>query len=458
MSQTADAPPPIAYEAHPPAPRRGIPYFRWVIGFMLFLAAILNYVDRQALALLKPTISADLGLTDADYARINNYFLVAYLIAYLVSGRLVDKWGPRISMTVFIAWWSISNALTGFARSASSLAICRFSLGLGEAGNWPASAKAVREWFPAKERAIAIGFYTLGATLGATIAPMLIIGLHGHFAGWQPVFVVTGLAGLLWIVPWWFIYRKPSESRQITERDLRELQASEQPPTAEEIADDATQTELGRWKAAFSLKAVWLLMFARMLTDPVWYFYQFWFPSYLYSDRGVSQGGLAVTTFVYLAADVGTLLGGFGSAYLIRRRYGAASSRLWVMLACACIVPLSPLVTRMPTIWGSMAIAMLVCFAHLAWLANISALIVDVIPRRIMATCFGIAAAGSALGGIFMNDLVAGFAKDKNYATWFVIMAFLHPIAWAILYFGGIHRRGTPTASPPAAAPAVAGH
>lgn len=421
---------------------------RWYIAVMLFLAAVLNYIDRQTLALLKPTIQEDLNLTEEDYGFIQNLFLIAYTIAHLLSGRLVDRWGPRLSMAVFITWWSIANAATGFVRSAAQLGVARFFLGLGEAGNWPASTKAVSEWFPPKERAIAIGFYTFGATLGATIAPILVIRLNTHY-GWQAAFVVTGMLGFCWILPWIWLYRRPQDHPLITDRERTLLADAEPPPSAAQISATESISEARRWKLAFSIKAVWLLMFARMLTDPMWYFYQAWFPSYLHQDWNVSQEGQVVTWVVFLAADIGTLLGGFGSALLIKRGADAARARLLTMLACAAIMPLSALIPRMPSTAFAIALAMCVVFAHLAWLANISALIVDVIPRHMLATCFGIAAAGSAIGGIVMNKLVASVATSGNYPTWFVIMAFLHPLAWLLLWVGGIARQ--PRLAPAAA-------
>lgn len=421
--------------------KKRIPFLRWVIAFMLFAAAILNYIDRQALALLKPTIEEHLHMTDNDYAMVNNFFLAAYTIAYLISGRLVDKWGPRIGMAVFLTWWSISNALTAFANSMMSLGIFRFLLGLGEAGNWPASTKAVSEWFPAKERAIAIGFYTMGATVGATLAPFLIIHLNHHF-GWQATFVATGALGICWVVPWFWIYRRPEKHPRITEKELRLIQETEQAP-GQSAATDENITEWQRWKIALTNKYVWLLMFARLITDPLWYFYQAWFPSYLQSDWKLSQEQLAITWTIFLAADIGTITGGFGSAWLIRRKFKASSSRLYAMLACALIIPLSPLITHATSLNMALGIAMLVVAAHLAWLANISALVVDVIPGRMLATCFGIAAAGSAIGGMMMNKIVASFATAHNYPGWFMIMAFLHPVAWLILWFGKIHKPKT---------------
>ena len=195
-----------------------IPHLRWWIISLIFFASVLNYIDRQTLSILAPTIQKDLKLSNEDYAAVLNWFLVAYTIASLVSGRIVDKFGVRVSLALFVGWWSVANILTGFARSVTSLSIYRGLLGLGEAGNWTAAPKAVSEWFPARERGIAIGIYTLGATVGATLAPSIIVAIAtGH--SWQAAFVVTGVAGVVWLIPWLWLYRRPSEHPLITDAE-----------------------------------------------------------------------------------------------------------------------------------------------------------------------------------------------------------------------------------------------
>lgn len=415
---------------------------------MLFLAAILNYIDRQDLAILAPTIQKDLALSDADYGHVINLFLVAYTISLLVSGRLVDKLGVRLSMAMFIGWWSIADMLTGLARSVTSLAGFRFLLGLGEAGNWPSATKAVSEWFPPKERAFAIGFYTMGATLGATIAPILILFLVDRF-NWQAVFVANGVLGLLWVLPWLWLYRKPTEHPRITEQELAIIHAGASAAAVAVEAAPPKQTEWQRWLDAFSRREVWLLMLGRMLTDPVWFFYQFWFAKYLFSVRGVDQQHLKITWVIYLAADIGSLAGGLLSGYLIKRGTAAASARLWIMLACALAMPFSPLVANVSSLYVAMGIGVMIVLAHLAWLSNISAMVVDLTPKHLVATCFGIVAAGSAIGGILMNQAVVYFVQNYSYSYWFVIMAFLHPLAWLLLRLFGVTRHEQ-KAPPPA--------
>ncbi len=441
---------------------------------------MLNYCDRQTLSSLAPTVQRDLGMDDRDYANVVNLFLIAYTLAYLVSGKLTDRLGTRRSMAVFVLWWSVSNALTACATGVRSMALIRFSLGLGEAGVWPAASKAVSEWFPAKERALAIGVYTMGATIGATLAPYLIIPLAnvdfaGHFpwlnqvlgvgAGWRIAFIVTGVAGLLWLIPWTWLYCQPEESHLIS-ADERSLILAGRVDSAVHGARPWT------WGQVFSSRIVWLLLAGRLLTDPVWYFFQFWFPKYLNSVRGLGQGQLTVTWIVYAAAGAGSLAGGWLSGSLVKRGYSPVRSRLTIMAGSALLVPLSPLISLVSGVDAALALTAVVIFASLSWLINISALINDLIPRHSLATVFSVVAAGSTLGGVIMNLLVAsmvtgpslkplgfldrGFhavfaaifelVQGRGYAFAFLVMAFVYPAAWLLLYFGGIRKGPAATA------------
>jgi ACS family hexuronate transporter-like MFS transporter len=407
-----------------------IPHLRWWIVGLLFLASILNYIDRQTLSILAPTIQKDLQLSETDYAAVVNWFLVAYMSATLLSGFVVDRLGVRVSLALFVGWWSVANILTGFARSFGSLSAFRFLLGLGEAGNWTAAPKAVRDWFPARERGLAIGIYTLGPTGGATIAP-LPMGASAAPHGWQMAFVATGVAGLVWLIPWLWLYRRPAEHPRLsdTERALITAQppGSGSPATEADAARESLRTVLGR-------REVWLLMFTRMLTDPVWYFYQFWFAKYLYGERGVSQLGLSITFVIFLAADFGAIGGGWFSGQLIKRNVAPPASRLRIMLFAACLMPLSALVPQVSTVPIVLAIGMIIVFAHMTWLINLSSLVVDLIPARSLATTFGIIAAGSSLGGMAMNWSVGRLVTNYSYAPAFLAMACVHPLALILIW------------------------
>jgi MFS transporter, ACS family, hexuronate transporter len=450
---------------------------RWWIVVLLFVAAVLNYIDRQTLSTLAPTIQKDLAMDDQQYANVINIFLIAYTIAYLISGRIADKIGTRASLFFFVAWWSIANMLTAAARGVTSLSVYRFALGLGEAGIWPAASKAVSEWFPAKERALAIGVYTMGATIGATIAPYVLIPLAtqnyaetlpaiarwlGLGTGWRIAFILTGLAGLVWLIPWIVVYRRPEKSRLITASEREMLATS----SSIEDASTSERSTVWTWKQVLLFRGTWLLLLGRLITDPVWYFYQFWFPKYLSSDRNLSQEQLKVTWVIYAAAGVGSLLGGWISGRLIKKGETPVASRMWVMLGCAVLMPLSPFIASATGLNVSLVLTICVVLASLAWLINISSLVVDVVPKHSLGTVFSVVAAGSTLGGIVMNMIVAsmvsgpstkstgfldrGFhglldplltlVQGQGYGQWFLIMAFLHPLAWLLLKFGGIQR------------------
>ncbi|MCU0791626.1 MAG: MFS transporter [Opitutaceae bacterium] len=447
---------------------------RWWIVVLVFLAAVLNYVDRQVLSVLAPTIQADLGIDDREYANVLNIFLVAYTLAYLVSGKLVDRMGTRSSTLLFVVWWSLSNVVTAWAQGMRSMSAARFSLGLGEAGIWPAASKIVSEWFPSRERALAIGFYTMGATVGATVAPYLVIpvavydyqanmpwvnSLFGHGTGWRMAFLITGLVGLLWVIPWLLLYRKPRDSRFVSKAELELIEETA-------TTTPAPEGKPWTWGQVLRFKPLWLLLVARLLTDPVWYFYQFWFAKYLNTDRHVAQDGLTITWVVYAAAGVGSLVGGWLSGALIKRGVAPIKARLWVMLGCACLMPISPLIAKVGGLPVTMVLTGVTVFAALSWLINISALIVDVAPKHSLGTIFSVVAAGSTLGGIIMNMIVAtmvsgpsskaaGFldiafkevlgpllelVAGQGYGPWFWAMAFLHPLALLLLWFGGIAR------------------
>ena len=277
---------------------------RWAILAMLFAATVLNYVDRQVLSILAPQVQKDLGIDDLGYARIVQYFLIAYALSYLGAGWVTDKLGAKLTLALFLGWWSLANMATGWVRNAAQLGFARTMLGLGEPGVYTAGPKAVAEHFPPAERGFAIGVYTAGAMIGATIAPPLIVFLAVQY-GWRAAFVITGAAGFVWLAIWLFVYRSP------------------------EGAEPARTKEPIRWGPILRDRRVWGLALTRLIADPVWYFYLFWFPKYLTDERGMTLIQVAsLAWIVYLAADVGSVGGGYLSGRLIRSGVAPARSRL----------------------------------------------------------------------------------------------------------------------------------
>ncbi len=385
-------------------------------------------MDRQNLSILARTIQDDLRISDIQYGYVVQAFLLAYTITYLFAGRLTDYLGTRVSMACFIIWWSLADMLTSLSRSLFSLGFFRFLLGVGEPGNYTAAPKAVSEWFPARERGLVIGIYTAGATLGATIAPPVIAFLASHY-NWRTVFLFTGSLGLVWVIPWLWLYRKPEEHPRLTEEERRIITSDSTGTGVEEAMPPE-----GRWRHILGRKETWLLMFGRMITDPVWYFYLFWFPKYLTDARHLTLAEVGrIAWLVYLAADVGCIVGGYLSGFLIRRGATPVRGRLWVMGAAAVLLPFSPLINSASSPLMAVGIAAIAAFAHLAWQISLSALVVDLYPKPVVGTVFGLVAAGSGFGGMLSANLVGRAVTYWSYAPVFMVMGFLHPLTFLLV-------------------------
>ncbi|HEX7652007.1 MAG TPA: MFS transporter [Verrucomicrobiae bacterium] len=395
--------------------------WRWLIALALFLAALLNYLDRNVLGLLAVTIQQDLNISNQQYAGIINCFLVAYTLANLLSGRVVDKLGVRLSLALFLVWWTAANALTGFSRNFWQLCGLRFMLGLGEAGCYTASPKAVAEWFPVAERGLVVGMYSAGGAVGATVAPVIVALVATHY-GWRWAFAVTPILAVLWLVLWFGIYRRAGT--------LAPPAATVTPPAL----PSKPVSEWTRWAGVLQEPAVWLLMLARLITDPVWYFFQFWLPKYLQNARGLDQQGLANMWLIFAGATAGFLLGGYISGRLIRGGTGAAAARIGCMAVGAALVPWVALVPGLSSTTLVIGLAVVVAAGATMFLGNITSLVVDILPRSILGTAFGVIACGSALGGFFMNKTVAWMIDHHSYDACFYALGVVHPLALILVW------------------------
>lgn len=396
---------------------------RWAILALLFFSTVLNYLDRQTLSLLATTVQADLDMDDLEYAGVVQAFLIAYTLAYFVVGRVTDRLGSKISLALFVGWWSIASIASGLVQSAGHLWASRFALGLGEAGNYTAAPKTVSEWFPPKERAFGVGVYTAGAMVGATIAPPLIGWLALSY-GWRTAFVAVGALGAVWLIAWLAIYRGS--------------------PTF--AAPAAKVSEVGVWKSVIADRRVWALVGARFVTDPVWYFYLFWFPKYLGEERGLSLLQVAsLAWIVYLAADAGSLTGGVASGALVKRGWDPARSRVAMMAAAALIAPVGGLIALSPATGLTLALAGVVAFCHLVWQVNLTSLVVDQQPRERVGTAFGLVAAGSGLGGMLSTPIVGQLVTTADWSLIFILMAVLYPLGLLLAATAVVPlRRGAP--------------
>ena len=389
---------------------------RWIILALLFFASVINFIDRQSLSILARTIQNDLGISDLGYSTVVQMFLFAYVLSFLAAGWITDRLGVRLSMTLFIAWWSLSNMLTGAANSLRSLAGARFLLGAGESGLYTVAPKVVGELFPPAQRGLAVGVYTAGATIGATLAPPLIAFLALSY-GWRGAFLVTGALGLLWIIPWLMFYRPVIRGG-----------AAAAPPVA-------TTEAAWRWRDVFFCREAMLLLAARTLTDPVWHFVLFWFPKYLMDVHGMSLPDLGrIAWTVYLAADIGCVAGGLLSGRLIQRGLRPIEARKWTMTAAAVLIPCSALVPLVEARLAIIALVSIIALAHMTWIVTLTTLAVDLFPASRLGSIFGVIAAGSGLGGMLFTNLVGRLVTHFSYSPVFVIMGCLHPLALLLIW------------------------
>ena len=410
---------------------------KWVLLALLFFSTVINYLDRQALSILATTIQADLGMSDLEYARVVQVFLFAYAAAYVMAGRVTDWLGARVALLLFVGWWSLANIATGFVRSAVELGAARFALGLGEPGNYTVGTKVVSEQFPAPQRGLALGLYTAGAMIGATLAPPLIGGIALTY-GWRSAFWITGVAGLLWMIAWYLIYPRPARQAGTGVPAATAAEAVAMPAIETPASPAPAASMKGVWGRLARDRTVWALVASRAVADPVWYFYLFWFPKYLGDARGMSLAAIAsLAWIVYVAADIGSVGGGLISGRLVKRGMSPVRARLATMIGAACLAPIGMLVALHPPIPLLLALACVVTFAHLTYQINLTAMTVDLFPSRYIASVAGLVGCGSALGGMVSAQVVGHLVADGNFDRAFVLMAFLHPIAvllaWAAL-------------------------
>lgn len=380
---------------------------RWVFAGLLLLASVVNYIDRQALSVLTVTIQRDLHISDVQYGTVVQCFLAAYMVMYVVSGRLVDRFGARWTQTVFLVTWSVADACTGLATGTASLALSRAALGAAEPGNFTASLRAVGDWFSARERSVAVGIYSMGGTLGAAIAVPLAAGLALRF-GWRSTFLATGAFGILIAVFWAVIYQEPPGR----------LTSAKRVP----------------WLVVLRQPHVVPLLLTRMMTDSVWYFFLFWCMKYLQESHRLPLATVGRTLWVlYVAADVGSLLGGWASSRFVNR-VPVAAARLIVMVpAGACMLGLAT-VPWMHQFGIVVGILSLLALCHMVWMTNITTLALDLFPKELATTVQGLVGAASALGGLITAGIIARTIQTHGYTPIFLAMSVMHPIAAVILY------------------------
>jgi ACS family hexuronate transporter-like MFS transporter len=387
--------------------------YLWTICALLFVATTINYVDLQVLGILAPTLQRELHWTEADYGDIVSWFSFAYAFGFLVAGRVIDWIGVRRGLATAVVAWSFAAIAHAFARTAAGFSLARAALGVSESAIFPGSIKAVAEWFPQRERALAAGIFNAGTNMGAILTPLLVPWIALRW-GWQWAFIATGALGLLWLLIWIPLYRDPESGR-------------------------TTQPGAARvpWVSYFGYRQTWAFIVGKLMADPVWWFYLYWLPKFLDSRYGVKLAQVAAPIIVvYLIADVGSVGGGWLSSALIKRGWSVNRARKTTMLSMALLIVPTTLVSRAPSMWAAVLIVGVAAAAHQAWSANVYTLASDMFPKSAVGSVVGIGAFAGAMGGVVFQRVTGRVlqANGSDYTPIFIVCGLAYITAWAIIH------------------------
>jgi ACS family hexuronate transporter-like MFS transporter len=399
--------------------------YRWTILALLFAATTINYVDRQILGILAPTISRALHWSETDYGNVVSWFTFAYSLGFLVAGRWIDKIGVKRGLGAAVVVWSLASVAHALARTAAGFSIARAALGVGESAIFPGSLKSVAEWFPKRERALAAGLFNAGTNTGAIVAPLIVPPLALYW-GWQWAFIVTGALGFLWLLLWIPLYASPDVSPHVSD-DERALIRSDPP--------DAPMPSQS-WTRLLGYRQTWAFAVGKLLADPVWFFYLFWLPKFLDAKFGIRLSGIALPLIaVYVTADVGSIGGGWLSSWFIKRGWSVNRARKTTLLAMALLILPTMLAGKANSAWLAIGIVAVAAAAHQAWSANVLTLPSDLFPRSAVGSVVGIGAFTGAAGSwLFQRGIGPVLdANGGNYTPIFVVCGSAYLVAWVLI-------------------------
>ncbi|HEX2779612.1 MAG TPA: MFS transporter [Gemmatimonadaceae bacterium] len=399
--------------------------YRWTVCALLFAATTVNYIDRQVLGILAPTLQRDLHWTETQYGDIVSWFSLAYAFGFLVAGRLLDRFGTRRGFAAAIVAWSLAAIGHAFARTATGFSVARAMLGIGESANFPASIKTIAEWFPKRERALATGIFNAGTNVGAIVTPLVVPFIALHW-GWRAAFVVTGMLGFLWLIAWLAMYRQPEVHPAVTPTELA-LIRSDPPDPPERMS----------WVSLLGYRQLWAVAVGKFMADPVWWFYLYWLPKFLDARYGIKLGQVALPLIaIYLLADVGSVGGGWLSSAFLARGWSVNRARKTAMLAMAIMIVPTMLAPRAGSVWTAVAVVSIAAAAHQGWSANVYTLASDMFPRRAVASVIGIGGFAGAMGGVLFQRVTGRVlqANGNDYTPIFVVCALAYVTAWLIIH------------------------
>ena len=406
------------------APGSGIGSVRWTICAMLFAATSINYMDRQVLGILKPTLQHSIGMSEVSYGYVVDAFQFAYALGLIGAGWFVDKVGTRIGYVVIMAIWSLSAMGHALANTVFQFGIARFFLGLGESGNFPAAIKTVAEWFPQRERSLATGIFNSGTNLGAVLAPLMVPWVTIHY-GWHAAFLATGCFSMMWILLWYRKYRRPADHPTLTGRELRYIYQE----AAEKMGPSTP------WGRLLGLRQTWAFTVGKFLTDPIWWFYLFWMPSYFASRFHLDLSHLGLPLIlVYNASAVGSIFGGWLPMPFRKLGLSATRARLTCMFICACLVVPVFCINYVHSEWAAIGLLGLAAAAHQGWSANLFATPSDMFPRSAVGSVTGIGGMAGSVGGMLLSTS-AGYILQftHSYASLFALAATVYLVAFGVI-------------------------
>jgi MFS transporter, ACS family, aldohexuronate transporter len=423
MSNTASSP-----DASQKLNHFKIPSLRWWIVGLLFLSTVLNYIDRQTLSILAPELQDQFRMSNEDYAFVVNAFLISYTVMQAVSGVVLDCLGTRWGFALMFLWWSTAAALHRWAQGTRSLALFRFLLGMGEAGNWPGAAKAIAEWFPYKERGLAMGIFNAGSSTGALLAPPLIAFIALRY-GWRDAFLLIAGGGMIWVVLWLALYYRPDRHPAISPHELELLQ--QDPDHRVEIEETKIP-----WLRLFRYQEVWGITLARLLTDPVWWFYVFWLPELLKTQQGFSLKMIGLFAWIpFLTADLGCVVGGWVSDVFTKKGFSLDAARKFVLAFSALLTVAAVFV---PYTHSSAVVIILISVATLgvqSWGTLLLTLPADIFQSQVVASVSGLSGFGAGIGGVFFTFLTGFLVDHFSYKPVLIMAAFMHPLGFVVLIF-----------------------